>query len=88
MLDCFCLVCGAKYKTRAGLIYHFNHTHKEGSTSSAPPPAAGSDNDSRDSRAHSPPAPPQPATEYQDSYVTFLNNPAVGAAGESAYRLT
>lgn len=63
-------VCGAKYKTRPGLTYHFTHTHKE---------AGGSDNDSRDSRApHSPSAPP--ATEYQDSYVTFLNNPAT--AGE------
>ncbi|CAH0717755.1 unnamed protein product, partial [Brenthis ino] len=66
-----CELCGAKYKTRPGLTYHFTHTHKE---------PGGSDNDSRDSRApHSPSAPP--ATEYQDSYVTFLNNPATAAAG-------
>ncbi|CAH2986712.1 unnamed protein product [Chilo suppressalis] len=91
-----CELCGAKYKTRAGLTYHFTHTHKEpaGGAGATGPPAAGSDGDSRDSRAgaHTPPAPaPQgsapaatgpaaPATEYQDSYVTFLNNPAVGAA--------
>ncbi|XP_034825948.1 zinc finger protein ubi-d4-like isoform X1 [Maniola hyperantus] len=80
-----CELCGAKYKTRAGLIYHFNHTHKDGATTTSTPTAAGSDNDSRDSRAaHSPPAPPQPATEYQDSYVTFLNNPAVGTATAAA----
>lgn len=23
------LVCGAKYKTRPGLSYHYNHTHRE-----------------------------------------------------------
>ncbi|XP_012546973.2 zinc finger protein ubi-d4 A isoform X2 [Bombyx mori] len=81
-----CELCGAKYKTRAGLTYHFTHTHKD------PPPGAstsavagGSDGDSRDS-PHGTPAPnaqsaqAQPATEYQDSYVTFLNNPAAGAA--------
>lgn len=67
-------VCGAKYKTRAGLVYHFTHTHKD------PPagaPAAGSDGDSREA-TRTPPAPQPPvapATEYQDSYVTFLNNP-------------
>ncbi|XP_063833546.1 zinc finger protein ubi-d4 [Ostrinia nubilalis] len=86
-----CELCGAKYKTRAGLTYHFTHTHKDPPSGSAGA-AAGSDGDSRDSRggAHTPPAvaaapsavggPAQPATEYQDSYVTFLNNPGVGAA--------
>lgn len=75
-------VCGAKYKTRPGLTYHFTHTHKEPAGGSGG--AGASDGDSRDSRpgAHTPPAhqvpPLQPATEYQDSYVTFLNNPAVG----------
>ncbi|XP_053618039.1 zinc finger protein ubi-d4-like isoform X1 [Plodia interpunctella] len=77
-----CELCGAKYKTRAGLIYHFTHTHKDPPPGSSAP-AAGSDGDSRDSRpgAHTPPQPvaqAQPATEYQDSYVTFLNNPGVG----------
>ncbi|KAF9787715.1 hypothetical protein SFRURICE_016922 [Spodoptera frugiperda] len=77
-------VCGAKYKTRPGLTYHFTHTHKEPAGGSGG--AGASDGDSRDSRpgAHTPPAhqvpPLQPATEYQDSYVTFLNNPAVGTA--------
>ncbi|KAJ8710210.1 hypothetical protein PYW07_009576 [Mythimna separata] len=80
-----CELCGAKYKTRPGLTYHFTHTHKEPTSGSGG--AGASDGDSRDSRpgAHTPPAlqppPLQPATEYQDSYVTFLNNPAVGAAG-------
>lgn len=95
---CMYIVCGAKYKTRAGLVYHFTHAHKD--------PAPASDGDSRDSAraadAHTPPAPTPasssapapapaatpaatahgaaPATEYQDSYVTFLNNPAVAAA--------
>nr|XP_049701609.1 zinc finger protein ubi-d4 isoform X2 [Helicoverpa armigera] len=80
-----CELCGAKYKTRPGLTYHFTHTHKDPAGAGAG--AGASDGDSRDSRpgAHTPPAhssaPMQPATEYQDSYVTFLNNPAVGTAG-------
>ncbi|XP_048000797.1 zinc finger protein ubi-d4 isoform X1 [Leguminivora glycinivorella] len=77
-----CELCGAKYKTRPGLTYHFTHTHKE------PAPAATSDGDSRDSHsrpgAHTPPAPQPPATEYQDSYVTFLNNPGGPAAEKPA----
>ncbi|CAH1286840.1 unnamed protein product [Chrysodeixis includens] len=92
-----CELCGAKYKTRPGLTYHFTHTHKEPAGGGG---AGASDGDSRDSRggAHTPPAGSapaprpgpapaptpgntpaalaQPATEYQDSYVTFLNNPA------------
>ncbi|XP_072948179.1 zinc finger protein ubi-d4 A isoform X2 [Epargyreus clarus] len=81
-----CELCGAKYKTRPGLTYHYTHTHKDPPTGAgAAAAAAGSDGDSRDSRAaHSPPAPPPPATEYQDSYVTFLNNPAVAAAGTTS----
>ncbi|CAK1543606.1 unnamed protein product [Leptosia nina] len=67
-----CELCGAKYKTRPGLTYHFTHTHKDPGGAGA----TGSDNDSRDSRPAHSPAPNQPATEYQDSYVTFLNNPA------------
>ncbi|KAJ2941238.1 hypothetical protein O0L34_g3433 [Tuta absoluta] len=73
-----CELCGAKYKTRAGLVYHYTHTHKD-------PPAggaAGSDGDSRD-RATPPAVPAAPATEYQDSYVTFLNNPAGGPAAST-----
>ncbi|XP_073962811.1 LOW QUALITY PROTEIN: zinc finger protein ubi-d4-like [Choristoneura fumiferana] len=73
-----CELCGAKYKTRPGLTYHFTHTHKETA-------AATSDGDSRDSRAgaHTPPAPPAPTNEYQDSYVTFLNNPGGAPAAEA-----
>ncbi|XP_063388105.1 zinc finger protein ubi-d4 isoform X1 [Cydia fagiglandana] len=77
-----CELCGAKYKTRPGLTYHFTHTHKESAA------AATSDGDSRDSHgrpgAHTPPAPQPPATEYQDSYVTFLNNPGGPAADKPA----
>nr|XP_032524113.1 zinc finger protein ubi-d4 B isoform X1 [Danaus plexippus plexippus]XP_032524114.1 zinc finger protein ubi-d4 B isoform X1 [Danaus plexippus plexippus] len=68
-----CELCGAKYKTRPGLTYHFTHTHKD---------AAGSDNDSRDSR---PATSPAAAADYQDSYVTFLNNPT-GSASMAAPR--
>ncbi|KAJ8710682.1 hypothetical protein PYW08_009197 [Mythimna loreyi] len=66
-----CELCGAKYKTRPGLTYHFTHTHKEPTSGSGG--AGASDGDSRDSRpgAHTPPAlqppPLQPATEYQDT---------------------
>lgn len=28
-------VCGARYKTRPGLSYHYNHTHKEPGASSS-----------------------------------------------------
>ncbi|XP_045505469.1 zinc finger protein ubi-d4 A-like isoform X1 [Colias croceus] len=78
-----CELCGAKYKTRPGLTYHYTHTHKDPGGAGA----AGSDNDSRDSHSrapHSPaPAGGQPATEYQDSYVTFLSNPAGSGATAS-----
>ncbi|KAI8432660.1 hypothetical protein MSG28_013633 [Choristoneura fumiferana] len=33
--------------------------------------------------AHTPPAPPAPTNEYQDSYVTFLNNPGGAPAAEA-----
>lgn len=84
-------VCGAKYKTRPGLTYHFTHTHKEAAAAAAAASGAAaatnSDGDSRDSRggAHTPPVSSLgPATEYQDSYVTFLNNPA-GAPSNGEY---
>nr|XP_026497697.1 zinc finger protein ubi-d4 [Vanessa tameamea] len=60
-----CELCGAKYKTRPGLTYHFTHTHKEPGGA----PAPGSDNDSRDSRAaHSPSAvvPPTSAADLKE----------------------
>ncbi|KAL1517520.1 hypothetical protein ABEB36_001276 [Hypothenemus hampei] len=45
-----CELCGARYKTRPGLTYHYGHSHKEGA----------SDENSRDSAAASPmnPGPP------------------------------
>ncbi|VVC94679.1 unnamed protein product [Leptidea sinapis] len=65
-----CELCGAKYKTRPGLTYHFTHTHKDPATggvaaSGVAAAAAGSDNDSRDSRPAHSPAPSQPATDYK-----------------------
>ena len=29
VLSCSITVCGARYKTRPGLSYHYNHTHRE-----------------------------------------------------------
>ncbi|CAG9570984.1 unnamed protein product [Danaus chrysippus] len=58
-----CELCGAKYKTRPGLTYHFTHTHKD---------AAGSDNDSRDSRPAASPA----AADYQDTSMAAPRRPS------------
>ena len=35
MLISLIAVCGARYKTRPGLSYHYNHTHKEPGTASS-----------------------------------------------------
>ncbi|CAH1170072.1 unnamed protein product [Phaedon cochleariae] len=43
-----CELCGARYKTRPGLTYHYGHSHKEGA----------SDENSRDSNAPTPTAQP------------------------------
>ncbi|CAH0547639.1 unnamed protein product [Brassicogethes aeneus] len=43
-----CELCGARYKTRPGLTYHYGHSHKEGA----------SDDNSRDSTAAASAAPP------------------------------
>lgn len=101
-------VCGAKYKTRPGLVYHYGHIHKENASdgdsrdsSGKPPPAATANSpvNSEGSNSTSNSAQPQPqtqqqqsaaktaekidpkapATEYQDSYVTFLNSPTSAA---------
>ncbi|KAF2898828.1 hypothetical protein ILUMI_07346 [Ignelater luminosus] len=116
-----CELCGARYKTRPGLTYHYGHSHKEGA----------SDENSRDSNAPMPSAsvglttvagaPPVPSiglpasisgptsvgglvtggpavgegtsnnlpsaqgiiqgSVYQDSYVSFLNQPTAGTPG-------
>ncbi|XP_075213329.1 zinc finger protein ubi-d4-like isoform X3 [Lycorma delicatula] len=83
-----CDLCGARYKTRPGLTYHYTHSHKErGSTavtgdeegSSEAPPSSPSANASV---LHPPvqdkgtdPASVQGWTKFQDSYLTFLNTP-------------
>ncbi|XP_026476875.1 zinc finger protein ubi-d4 isoform X1 [Ctenocephalides felis] len=103
-----CELCGAKYKTRPGLVYHYGHIHKENASdgdsrdsSGKPPPAATANSpvNSEGSNSTSNSAQPQPqtqqqqsaaktaekidpkapATEYQDSYVTFLNSPTSAA---------
>uniref|UniRef100_A0A8D8R139 Zinc finger protein ubi-d4 B n=1 Tax=Cacopsylla melanoneura TaxID=428564 RepID=A0A8D8R139_9HEMI len=39
-----CDLCGARYKTRPGLTYHYTHSHKEGSCADVvPPPRRGGD---------------------------------------------
>lgn len=88
-------MCGARYKTRPGLTYHYGHSHKEGA----------SDENSRESNAPTPtntsaagtaspgaaPGVPvagegasaattPPGSVYQDSYVSFLNQPTAGTA--------
>lgn len=88
----FVVVCGARYKTRPGLTYHYNHSHKdrgssgvmtgdEDGSSEAPPssPSAGTS-----SSLHPPvqdkgtdPASVQGWTKFQDSYLTFLNTPGM-----------
>lgn len=39
-------VCGARYKTRPGLTYHYTHSHKEGTCADAVPPRRGGDKSS------------------------------------------
>ncbi|XP_025836788.1 zinc finger protein ubi-d4 B-like [Agrilus planipennis] len=110
-----CELCGARYKTRPGLTYHYSHSHKEGASDenshdAAPtpsvaagaaanniPPASGiggaavtggspamsgasnvaGDNANNDAQGAN------PGHVYQDSYVSFLNQPT---AGNSARR--
>lgn len=71
-------MCGARYKTRPGLTYHYNHSHKEGV----------SDENSRDSNA------PTPSTQIGGSISgtfpslqggqTAASGQASGSAGPSA----
>ncbi|XP_077302623.1 double PHD fingers d4 isoform X2 [Arctopsyche grandis] len=83
---CECKLCGARYKTRPGLNYHYTHSHKEAGGS------AGSDGDSRDSPARPvippgvvpPPLDPAAAAaaqpiEYQDSPPRRVRPPGTPA---------
>ncbi|XP_008485868.1 zinc finger protein ubi-d4 B-like [Diaphorina citri] len=38
-----CDLCGARYKTRPGLTYHYTHSHKEGTCADVVPPRRGGD---------------------------------------------
>lgn len=78
-----CDLCGARYKTRPGLTYHYTHSHKERSGGAV----TGDEEASSEAAPLTPPAstPPQdkPAQDnatggwakFQDSYLTFLNAP-------------
>jgi len=65
--SCTIAVCGAKYKTRPGLSYHYNHTHREKSgggvagTSSEVGPGA----QANQQPGVFPPAPPPPEAEHE-----------------------
>lgn len=81
-------MCGARYKTRPGLTYHYTHSHKDRGSgavtgdeevSSEAPPSSPSANPTA---LHPPvqdkgtdPASVQGWTKFQDSYLTFLNTP-------------
>lgn len=76
-------VCGARYKTRPGLTYHYTHSHKEKNiVSNVTVP----DEETRQENILiSAPLSPQTNSsqqqittglkKFQDSYVTFLNSP-------------
>ncbi|CAH1111494.1 unnamed protein product [Psylliodes chrysocephalus] len=57
-----CELCGARYKTRPGLTYHYRHSHKEGA----------SDDNSRDSIA------PTPSTQTGGAPSSMLPNSPSG----------
>lgn len=76
-------VCGARYKTRPGLTYHYTHSHKEKPAVNIPDEEA-----SQENGLISTPVSPQTQptlhleqqittgwSKFQDSYVTFLNAP-------------
>lgn len=78
-------VCGARYKTRPGLTYHYTHSHKEKPAANIP----ADEEASQESGLVSTPVSPQTQqsqqfeqqqtttgwSKFQDSYVTFLNAP-------------
>ncbi|XP_046676527.1 zinc finger protein DPF3 isoform X2 [Homalodisca vitripennis] len=72
-----CDLCGARYKTRPGLTYHYTHSHKEGKCASV----TGEEETSSEANAP-PPTPPPPPPPPQDTsagwqtpHLTFLNTP-------------
>ncbi|XP_054281673.1 zinc finger protein neuro-d4-like isoform X2 [Macrosteles quadrilineatus] len=82
-----CDLCGARYKTRPGLTYHYTHSHKEGKCAAVTgEEEASSDATTASAATTAAPAPPTPPPQessssgwqtphYQDSYLTFLNTP-------------
>ncbi|RZF46019.1 hypothetical protein LSTR_LSTR004732 [Laodelphax striatellus] len=86
-----CDQCGARYKTRPGLTYHYTHSHKEprAAGGGAGGVAGGGGVDEEASSEAPPPSPSNPPvqdkgtdpaavqgwTKFQDSYLTFLNTP-------------
>lgn len=72
-------MCGARYKTRPGLTYHYTHSHKEGKCAAV----TGEEETSSEANAPPPTPPPPPqdtsagwqTPHFQDSYLTFLNTP-------------
>ncbi|XP_030766266.1 zinc finger protein ubi-d4 B isoform X1 [Sitophilus oryzae] len=78
-----CELCGARYKTRPGLTYHYAHSHKDGA----------SDENSRDSATASPIVPPNPnsnsgssgaAGVAQSAFAAAPPNPAVPSEGPAS----
>ncbi|KAF0761064.1 zinc finger protein ubi-d4 isoform X1 [Aphis craccivora] len=81
-----CDLCGARYKTRPGLTYHYTHSHKEKPAANIP---VADEEASQESGLVSTPVSPQTQqsqpfeqqqtttgwSKFQDSYVTFLNAP-------------
>ncbi|XP_014285438.1 zinc finger protein ubi-d4 B isoform X1 [Halyomorpha halys] len=77
-----CDLCGARYKTRPGLTYHYTHSHKEGTSSGGGGGTRAAHEEEQPALppASPPPPPLDPAptsgwTKFQDSYLTFLNAP-------------
>ncbi|XP_003746731.1 zinc finger protein DPF3 [Galendromus occidentalis] len=72
-----CDICGARYKTRPGLSYHYTHTH--GSRQDTPSPGARSTSPApprEDSRQGSEASPLAGLRKFQDNFLSFLKSPA------------
>lgn len=71
-----CLVCGARYKTRPGLSYHYTHSHNnttdaadDENTAPSPPKPAPSTTTTGDPLAG--------LKKFQDSFLSFLKHPGM-----------
>ena len=72
-----CDICGARYKTRPGLSYHFTHTH--GSRQDTPSPGARSTSPApqrEDSRQGTEASPLAGLRKFQDNFLSFLKSHA------------